>query len=272
VRAASDLYERLRDRLVGRPLLLLLDVDGTLSPIAPTPTAAFVPGATRSALAQLASTPGVHVALVSGRSADDARRMVAVDGAWAVGNHGFERITPAGTVEVDPAAAPWRERVANAATAAAPIVAGQYGALLENKTWTLSVHYRQAPAGAAQAMRPVLEQVARDQGLVLTEGKQVFELRPPVRIDKGTACVALTSALLPHGDGVVLYAGDDRTDEDAFRALRAARADAITIRVAPGTSEAPMASAAEFVLPDVDAMGALLALLAGSAAGPVGAG
>lgn len=264
--AAVALYDRLRDRFARRPLLLLLDVDGTLSPIAPTPAEAFVPEATRLALAQLAAAPAVHVALVSGRSARDARRMVGVEGAWAVGNHGFERIDPAGTMEVDPVAAPWRDRVAAAAAAAAAVVAQHGGAMLEDKTWTLSVHYRQAPPDAAPAMRPALERIASDQGLVVTEGKMVLELRPPVRIDKGTACVALVAALLPAGNGTVLYAGDDRTDEDAFRALRVARPDAITVRVAPGTNEAPIESAAEFVLPGVDAMGAFLASLAGSVA------
>lgn len=260
--AGIALYERLRRRLAASPLVVLLDVDGTLSPIAPRPEAAFVPEPTRDAVARLTTAPGVHVALVSGRAAADARRLVGADGAWAVGNHGFERIAPDGTTETDASLAPWQAHVAAAAAAIAPHVAGIAGALLENKRWTLSVHVRQASADAAARVGPMLAEVAAAHGLVLTQGKMVFEIRPPVRVDKGTAAVALVRQLAPQHDAAVLYAGDDRTDEDAFAALRREWPAAMTIRIAPENEEAPAASAAEYLLPDVDAMGAFLAQLA----------
>lgn len=256
--SAASLHESLRDRLAASPLVVLLDVDGTLSPIAPTPDAAFVPGPTRDAVARLAAAPGVHVALVSGRAAADARQMVGADGVWAVGNHGFERIAPDGTVETDAALAPWQERISAAAAAIAPHVAQVEGAMLEDKRWTLSVHFRGAPAGSDVALAPLLERLAAAHDLVLTRGKMVFEVRPPVHVDKGTASVALVRQLAGRSRVAVLYAGDDRTDEDAFNALRAEWPDAITIRIAPRTGEAPAASAAEFLLADVDAMGAFL--------------
>nr|MBA3891979.1 trehalose-phosphatase [Gemmatimonadaceae bacterium] len=106
------LHERLRDRLDASPLIVLLDVDGTLSPIAPTPGAAFVPAATRMSVERLAAAPGVHVSLVSGRAAADARQLVGATGVWAVGNHGFERIAPDGSLEADATMAPWQARIA----------------------------------------------------------------------------------------------------------------------------------------------------------------
>lgn len=267
----ASLHRQLRDRLAASPLVVLLDVDGTLSPIAPTPSAAAVSRDTRDAVAQLAAAPGVHVALVSGRAAADARRLVGADGVWAIGNHGFERIAPDGTTESDASLAPWLPHMAAAAAAIAPHVDAVSGAMLEDKRWTLSIHVRQAAAGAAAQLAPALAAIASDHELVLTHGKMVFEIRPPVRVDKGTASVALVRQLTGYldagSDAAVLYAGDDRTDEDAFAALRRAWPAAITIRIAPEDEEAPVASAAEFALPDVDAMGAFLARLAAQRSG-----
>lgn len=258
----AALHAQLRDRLAASPLVVLLDVDGTLSPIAPTPAAAFVPDATRDAVTRLAAADGVHVALVSGRAAADARRMVRAAGVWAVGNHGFERIAPDGTASTDALLGPWKERVAAAAAAISPHVARVDGAMLEDKGWTLSIHVRQAAPEDAVSLAPLLERVAGDHALVLTRGKMVYEVRPPVRVDKGTASVALVHHLVPRGEVTVLYAGDDRTDEDAFVALRREWPGAITIRIAPGNEEPPATSAAEFMLADVDAMGGFLGALA----------
>lgn len=258
----AALHERLRPRLGATPLVVLLDVDGTLSPIAPTPDAAFVPPRTRVAIEHLAGAPGVHVALVSGRAAADARRLVGARGVWAVGNHGFERITPEGAVEADPAIARWQDRIGAAASALAPHVAQRDGAILENKRWTLSIHYRQAPFGSEAELAPILERIAGEHGLTLTRGKMVFEIRPPVHVDKGTASTALVRMLAGERPPQVFYAGDDRTDEDAFTALRREWPDAITVRIAPAMGETRAASAAEFSLADVDAMGAFLERLA----------
>lgn len=257
------LHAATRDRLRARPLLLLLDVDGTLAPIVARPEDAAVPLRTRATLERLARTPGVHVALVSGRGAADARRVAGLESVLAIGNHGIETLAPSGELTIDPVAAPYREVVAAATRDLEPVAAQHSGCRVENKTWTLSVHYREAAAGAEAPIRLAMERVAAARRLTLTTGKKVFELRPPITVNKGTASVALARALLGDG-GSVVYAGDDRTDEDAFRALREAR-EAVTIRIAHGSSEAPVASAAEFVLADVDAMGAWLELLAADA-------
>src|SRR4051812_26460108 len=94
-----------RSRLTGRPLLLMLDVDGTLAPIAPRPSLARVPDDTRRVLASLATQPGVSVALVSGRAARDARNIVGVANLWTIGNHGAEVMDPTGHTTVDPGVA-----------------------------------------------------------------------------------------------------------------------------------------------------------------------
>lgn len=220
------------DRLAGRPLLLMLDVDGTLAPIAPHPSLARVPDETRRVLAGLVRRPHVSVALVSGRAAHDARRLVGVSSVWAIGNHGAEVMTPDGDVVVDPSVAAFAEPMARVVATLTPLLEPLRGVLVENKTWTLSVHYRLADTGVLPRLRGTVADVAERNGLRMTEGNMVLEIRPPVDVDKGTAIYRLAGELgaLAHGASL-LFAGDDVTDEDAFRVLRARVPNAVTLQV-----------------------------------------
>lgn len=246
-------------RVRGRPFVVMLDVDGTLAPIVDRPEAASVPDDTRRAVAALAVREGVHVALVSGRAASDARRLVGVAATWVIGNHGCEVVSPEGESSVDPRVAPYRPAMARVAGRLRAQIASVPGVVLEDKTWTLSVHYRLADPAVVPRLRAAIENVIEAPGLLLAEGKMVFEVRPPVTVHKGTAVLALAERLGGLAEGAsLLFAGDDRTDEDAFRSLRAREPDAVTIRVADTEVE----TAAEFVLPDPDAVRELLQRLA----------
>jgi trehalose 6-phosphate phosphatase len=234
--------EAIGNRLDASPFALMLDIDGTLAPIAPTPPLAQVPSATLFILERLASLPGVSMALVSGRSAPDARAIAGVPGAWVIGNHGHELMDPDGVVTVRPDAASHETAMAEAARQLASLQMTE-GALLENKRWTLSIHYRNVKDDVA-TLRSRVRSVAAALGLRITEGRKVMEVRPPVDVDKGTAVLefALRHGALP--SGAALYAGDDRTDEDAFRALRAS-GRAVTVHIGDGSRK----TSAEIVLP-----------------------
>jgi trehalose 6-phosphate phosphatase len=193
----DELLERLRDE-PGRAAILL-DVDGVLAPIVDRPEDARVPDETRAELRRLANAYAL-VACVSGRTGSDARRIVGLDELVYVGEHGLE---------LDPAAPQWRERIrAFAETVAWPV---------EDKGLTLSFHYRTAedPEAAEAFLLRAAEQ-ARDDGLVPRFGRMVLEVRPPLQTNKGTAVRALLEG---RGLTRALYAGDDSTDLDAFRAL-----------------------------------------------------
>jgi trehalose 6-phosphate phosphatase len=86
------------------------------------------------------------------------------------------------------------------------------------------------------------------------DGKKIFELRPPVNITKGTALLELATALGVFTDGRLhgsaLYAGDDRTDEDAIESLRALRSSAVTIHVGTATLPDGARTSAEFLVRD----------------------
>jgi trehalose-phosphatase len=210
----------------------MLDVDGTLAPIVLHPSFARVPDETRRVVASLAGRPDVFVVLVSGRAAADAWRVVGVEKAWTIGNHGAEVMRPTGEIEVDAAVARYAQPMAETASALAPLLAPFDGVTLENKRWTLGVHYRAADDGIVPRLRADVGRVAALHGLRVTQGKKVFEVRPPTPVDKGTAIQRVAGALgALNDDASMLFAGDDATDEDAFLLLRSQYPRAVTIHI-----------------------------------------
>jgi trehalose-phosphatase len=250
----------LGSRLGGSPLVILLDVDGTLAPIAPRPEDAFVPAATRDAVAALSSARDTHVALVSGRGAADARRLVGVDGVWAIGNHGLETIDPDGMLTIDARVAVWEGALQSVRAIAAEAVASAPGARVEDKGATLSIHYRLADAAEVPRLERTVTAAAERTGLRVTRGRKVIEVRPPLAVDKGTAVLALARRLgATERSASILFAGDDTTDEDAMEALRGLHADAVTIHV---EGEEPRTTRAEFRAGSPAELGKWLAALA----------
>jgi trehalose 6-phosphate phosphatase len=205
-------------RLSEDPALaaVLLDVDGTLAPIVARQELAQVPRETRAEVERLAERYAL-VACISGRSGEDARRLVGVEGVVYVGVHGLE---------LAPEAERWRETLRPFAQLEWP--------WLEDKGLTVALHWREAPD--EQPARAELESIAEragEAGLEARWGRKVLELRPPVRADKGTAVRAL---LKERGLQRALYAGDDTTDLDAFRGLDGLE---LAVRVAVASAEAP---------------------------------
>jgi trehalose-phosphatase len=252
---ALPLTPALARRLSGRPLLLLLDVDGTLAPIAERPEYASVSPAVQRTLTELTTLPDSHVAIVSGRAARDARRLVGVRDVWVIGNHGIEVAQPNAPPEVRKDVAEYAGQVASAVDRCAALAETAPGVIVEDKRWSLSVHYRLADPAIVPALSAHVADIARQLGLRVTVGKEVLELRPPVDVNKGTASVALAQSTGALSDGAsLLFAGDDRTDEDAFRALRQANRSAITVHVGDDAAD----TSAEFCVRDSVAVRTLL--------------
>lgn len=220
---APSVFDRLdliEEWLRRRPVGLIADVDGTISEIAPAPEDARVGETIRATLRRLAERLDL-VAAVSGRPAAEVHSLVGVPEMVYVGNHGLERWVD-GQVVAHPAAAEHVGAVRSALEELRRVVVGP-GLVFEDKGVTASIHYRLAP-DRELARRSVLEalgHLAGARGLRVTEGRMVVELRPPVAVDKGSA---VRDLLERHRLSAALYLGDDRTDLDAFRALRSWRA------------------------------------------------
>lgn len=222
--ASQRLFDWLaRWRAAGR-LVLLLDFDGTLAPIVARPELAGLPMRTRAALERLVRSRDVEIAIVSGRALADARERAGLEGVAYAGNHGMEIEGP-GIRHVHADAAAARPKLDRVVERLALPLGAVPGAILEDKGLTLSVHYRLVPEERVGELRRAVEAaVAGEEGLRLTEGKRVIEVRPAVEWDKGRAVEFLLDALRPPPGALVLYLGDDTTDEDAFRALAASGA------------------------------------------------
>ena len=216
---------------------VLLDVDGTLAPIVARPEDAYVPEETRGELARLAGRYAL-VACVSGRPRSEVERMVGVAGVAVVGEHGLE---------LAPEAAAWADRVAEFARGV------DWPA--ERKPLSVSFHFRRADdQEAARAYLTRVADAAEAEGLVPRWGRMVLEVRPPVAADKGTAVRTLVTRA---GVRRALYAGDDRTDLDAFHGLEGLE---LGVRVAVGSAEAPpeLLAAADLVVDGTDGVLGLL--------------
>ena len=209
-----------------------LDYDGTLSPLAPTPTEAVALPGTFALLRQLAAAPAVQVALVTGRPIADVRRFLDMPEIYYVGTHGLEVRLPSGEIQMAEGLDSVRSALPEIKHQLQQVVATRPGILIEDKGPALACHYRLAAPTDAAAARKFIAAAAHDYQrrgvpITLVYGHEVAELRPS-HCNKGTAVRALLAA---HGRASLpVYIGDDQTDEDAFEMLPA---DSITIRVGP---------------------------------------
>jgi trehalose 6-phosphate synthase/phosphatase len=214
--AWMDVIERLR---AAPRLLLLLDYDGTLVPIAPTPERALPDDELRSLLTGLASRPASEVHIVSGRPRDvlEAWFSELPIGLWA--EHG--------TFYRPPSRGPWESTVpipmkwmARVEPILEEFTADTPGSFVERKTASLAWHYRAAAEESgerrAHELRTFLVDALRDEPLEVIEGKKVLEVRL-----RGVSKAVVAARLVPDADSAasILAFGDDRTDEDLFEAL-----------------------------------------------------
>jgi trehalose-phosphatase len=203
---------------------LFLDFDGTLAPIVRDPAKAAISGDTRVLVEKLANR--MHVYIVTGRSLKDIRVRAPLKEVEYAGNHGLEW-TAKGKRHRGPVSQKAREDLRDALRGARA-VGKMPGAFVENKTYSISFHYRniaaaQVPEFIRQLKAVLWPIVARGRTEIL-EQKKVIEVRMRGADKGGFVRAALKN--LPKGT-LGIYIGDDTTDEDAFRALP----EGVTVRV-----------------------------------------
>lgn len=231
----------------ARGWALFLDVDGTLLELASHPDAVVVPPALRDLLPRLQSALGGALALVSGRRLADLDRIFAPLTFDAAGAHGAEW-RRAGDVSRRPTDA---AAIAVIADRLRQVARDWPGSMVEEKGFSVAFHYRNAELAEADARRLV-------QGVVppgetsyrLMAGKKVVEIVAHA-VGKGEAICHLLSRP-PFAGRRPVFAGDDVTDEDGFRAVNAL--DGYTIHVGEG-----METAARWRVPDVGTLRSWLA-------------
>ncbi len=206
--------DSLVDRLLTleRPLLVALDVDGTLAPIVRDPDRAAIPEQTLSTLAALAKTPMLEIALITGRDLSSLRRMEQLEGVWRAVEHGGLVLAPgqtpsrrALTTEQREALGRFRQWVDTHAQ----------DAFIEYKPQAIAVHVRGIAANDSDRANELLEEadaLAESLGLHVRRGKAMREAEAAVH-DKGCA---LHEIFERSGARSVFFAGDDVTDLPAI--------------------------------------------------------
>lgn len=258
--------EQCLEVLHQRPSGLFSDFDGTLSPLALTPDAATIDLAAQDALRRLQTIVDL-VAVVTGRSAEIAQRLVGLPELLYVGNHGLERRRGEAHTEHPAGLAATRDITA-ALVEIAESVRTQLpvdGLLFEDKRLSGSIHYRlvEDPDRMHAVLVDAARTAAAKRELMVTEGRRIVELRPRAPINKGTAILDLIAEHRLQG---VLFFGDDVTDIDGFRALRRYRAETgmatLNIGVASPESPAALFETSDVIVDGVESCALLLATIA----------
>lgn len=202
--------------LTRQPLGLVFDIDGTLSPIAPTPGEAQLAAGVVPLLEE--ARKYAHVAIITGRGVEDGAAMVNVDGLTYIGTHGLEwcdGLPALHPVQVVPEALAYVEPGNYLLDEAEKELAGLPGIIVERKRIGGSIHYRLSPdpEQARQKIFAALEEATRAVNMSLSEGKRIVEIRTPLAVSKGEALWRFVQRFGLQG---VIFAGDDRTDLDAI--------------------------------------------------------
>lgn len=250
--------------LAARPYVAVaLDFDGVLAPFDIKPLEVRMVTGAAEALAEIAATPGMTLALVSGRRMPDIVRLAAPPrGALLATSHGAERsvITSDGVESAPTGLSSEQSALLERVDEGLQVLARECpGAWVETKPFARALHTRgAAPAAARIASAAALAGPAALPGTHTIEGKSVVEIAV-VAVTKadGVAWVreeAARRAGVRPAEVAVLFAGDDRTDEDALRSLGP---HDLGVKVGPG------ATAARIRVPDepavVDLLNRLLA-------------
>lgn len=221
-----EIQKQIRSR---KNLLLLLDYDGTLTPIAPTPRQARLSPQTKLMLRRLSRKPNVIIAVISGRALADLKRIVGLRNLAYAGNHGLELWwhNRRRTVKIPRAL---KKALSEVTPMLSKVRRDFDGVIVQDKDLSLSLHYRLVKAkGLTRLKEEFWNHVmpfVRSGKVRVVKGKRVFEIRPNVPWTKGHAALWFMKKLA-NPSCLLMYIGDDETDEDAFRTLK----NGITIRV-----------------------------------------
>jgi trehalose-phosphatase len=207
-------------RRLDRPMVLFLDFDGTLVRIAERPDLAVLDPKGKKLLLSLVKR--VPTVIISGRALHDVKSRVGIGTAVYVGNHGLE-IEGINIKYNMKNASQWLALLKKLSSSIRKTVGAIPGIIIEDKIWTLSIHYRLVSGASRQKARRLFLKAVRgfrgEDSFRVTHGKAVWEIRPPDEWNKGKAVAWLLNQP-GYRRRWPLYLGDDRTDQDALKVVR----------------------------------------------------
>lgn len=251
--------DKIKEYLRNKFILLLLDYDGTLAPIAQTPQKAVILRESKELLEELSKSQFCKIGIISGRSLEDIKKAVGIKNIIYAGNHGLEIEGP--KIKFEGLVSPELKQVIhNIAQDLQKKLSSINGVLIEDKGLTLSIHYRLVKEKDLSTLERIFFEITDNfiacNKIKISSGKKVYEIKPPIKWDKGKVALWLMARQqFIAGDNKVLpvYIGDDMTDEDAFKDLKN---KGLTVFVGK-----PGHSAADYYLNDAKEVSKLLGLI-----------
>jgi trehalose 6-phosphate phosphatase len=207
-------------------IAILLDIDGTLLDIAPTPREVVVPRGLPQTLARVRDRVGGALALVSGRPIAEIDEFFAPFQFVAVGGHGAEMRPVADGPTLPDRSSPldpiFRQRLKD-------IAANHPGVLVEDKGYSIALHYRRVPRQGVSLNHDVKHayEAWADHSYELLAGKAVLEIKHS-DFNKGSGVRQLMT-YPPFQGRAPIFVGDDRTDEDAFDVMPEFKGEAMSV-------------------------------------------
>lgn len=208
-------------------VFLFFDYDGTLTPIVSKPELAILSYRTRHLLKKLINQNWSRVAVISGRSLRDVKKLVNLRGIIYAGNHGLELEGP-GLKYVNKKALIFKKYQDAIYSQLVASLRAYSRIFIEHKGLTLSIHYRlEKNKNTLKKVFKVIDSTTssyvRRKNLIITHGKKVVEIKPRISWNKGKIVLWLLKYLNRKEslrNVLPIYLGDDTTDEDAFRVLK----------------------------------------------------
>ncbi|MFA5156701.1 MAG: trehalose-phosphatase [Candidatus Omnitrophota bacterium] len=212
-------------KVTARYLFVFLDFDGTLAPIAQTPSEAAIPEQAKQVIKELSELAHCKVAVISGRALEDIKSKVGLNNIIYAGNHGLELEGPKIKFK-SPVTSRYKDMLGKIKDELQEKLSGIKGVFFEDKRVSFALHYRLAEPKDVLRIKSAFHETVivylAGNKITIKEGKMVFEVRPPVEWDKGKIIMWLLARQRfgwKREEIFPIYIGDDLTDEDAFKAI-----------------------------------------------------
>jgi len=219
-------WDNISGKIKNKHVYLFLDFDGTLAAIRRDPAKVRLSREVSDLLNNFVKLQNISIAIVSGRKLSDVKRLAGIKGITYVGNHGLEA-RGKGIKHIVPGVVKAKKTLKKISGILKKEYRSLKGVSVEDKDLTLCVHFRRASKNNIEIAQDIFKKVTHPykikKKIFVTQGKRSWEIRPPIKWDKGKMVMHLLRVKGSKGQRVKvfpIYVGDDRTDEDAFRELK----------------------------------------------------
>lgn len=224
----------------AKHILLLVDYDGTLTPIVERPELAHLSPEVKECLQRLAKNPRLTLGIISGRTLGDLQERVGIGDIIYAANHGLEIKGPSISF-INLAAKQAIPLLRSLSQDISKAIVGIKGARIDNKELTLSLHYRLVDESQLDELNKIFTEIVKTSlasgQIRITPSKKAYDIRPAADWDKGKAVEFIAQKLTGEDKPLMLFLGDDVTDYDGFRTVE--RNDGISIYIGDASTKPP---------------------------------